>query len=121
MTCRAASVAVSASFKALSAAVRVEVNCRREGAVEARCRCLALTLAAIALNKPCIQTDPALQSLVHAISCPKYVTSPGIRPSSAHQTATLHSLAARLDRVTYRHVWSACITSTAHEDSGNRQ
>ena len=56
MTCRAASVAISASLRALSAAVRVDVNCRREGAVEARWRCLALTLAAIALNKPCIKT-----------------------------------------------------------------
>ncbi len=55
MTCRAASAAVSASFSALSAAVRVEVNCSKEGAVEANCRCLALTLAAMALSNPCRQ------------------------------------------------------------------
>ena len=55
MVCRAASQAVSASFRALSAAVRVEVNCSKEGPVEARCRCLDLTLAAIALSSPCKQ------------------------------------------------------------------
>lgn len=55
MVCRAASQAVSASFKALSAAVRVEVNCSKEGPVEARWRCLDLTLAAMALSSPCKQ------------------------------------------------------------------
>ena len=55
MVCRAASQAVSASFRALSAAVRVDVNCSKEGPVEARCRCLDLTLAAMALSNPCKQ------------------------------------------------------------------
>ncbi len=74
MTCRAASVAVSASFRALSAAVRVDVNCSREGAVEARWRCLALTLAAIALNKPCIK--PAINGIALCDCSPYCVSRP---------------------------------------------
>lgn len=53
MRCRAAWQAVSASWRALSAAVRVEVNCSREGPLLASWRCLDLTLAAIALTRPC--------------------------------------------------------------------
>ena len=116
MTCRAASVAVSASLRALSAADRVEVNCNREGAVDARWRCLALTLAAIALNKPC--TTWGLRFGTSDLSSgPRTLCLTGVVTKGVQVPVSLHEASLGCQYMVLLSVKRLHIESICHNDS----